>query len=259
LCKRTTMRFYDLTKPERVELTMKIERDILADLINDKDFHMKKYAGDSDTYIRKIIYLALAKIYRNDRTFKATVIRLLEKLYENKNEKIRQTVAYTLGEIGKSEADPILDLLEKALHDNHHAVRNGVIGALKQMTQKNPKPALKFAYRLIDNPDPKIRREIVHGIELHGRTYPEEVLPLLRQVQNDKSKIVRNMLIHVIGQISYKKDCLEKVVAELKGWENKDLVEAALVEIVAVHERYKNFSAKTTAEAKKYIKNQFNS
>jgi HEAT repeat protein len=101
---------------------------------------------------------------------------------------------------------------EKALKDEHHSVRNAVIGALKQMGQKNPEPTFNFAKKHLKDDDPKIRREIVHGIELRGRTHPEEVLPLLEELQNEKVKEVRKMVIHVIGQISYKKGCLEKVI-----------------------------------------------
>ena len=46
---------------------------------------------------------------------------------------------------------------------------------------------------------------------------PEEILPLLTEVQSDPDKDVRRMVIHVVGLISYKKGCLEKVVLALKG------------------------------------------
>ncbi len=39
----------------------------------------------------------------------------------------------------------------------------------------------------------------------------------------------------------------------LKTWENKQLVEDALEEIIDVHYRYRNFSAQTQDEARKYI------
>ena len=45
----------------------------------------------------------------------------------------------------------------------------------------------------------------MHGIELRGRTHPEEILPLLKEVQSDPDKKVRRMVIHVLGQTSYKK------------------------------------------------------
>lgn len=251
------MKFYDLPKNQRQKLVEKITAEILSDIKTGRDSNIKKYAADSDTYIRKTAYLALGKLYKDDISLRQNILALLAKLYESNDEKIRQTVAYTLGEIGKIDADAVLNLLEKALHDKHHKVRNGVIGALKQMCQKNPQPTLTFAEKIIDHDDPKVRREIVHGIELHGRTHPEDVLPLLRQAQHDKSKLVQKMLIHVIGQISYKKGCLEKVVAELKTWDNKELVQKAVDEIIDVHKSYAKFSAMSAGEAEKYIQANF--
>jgi HEAT repeat protein len=141
---------------------------------------------------------------------------------------------------------------EKALKDEHHSVRNAVIGAFKQMGQKNPEPTFDFARKHLKDDDPKIRREIVHGIELRGRTHPEDVLPLLEELQDEEVKEVRNMVIHVIGQISYKKGCLEKVVDALNGWRNMGVCEAA-EEILKVHKRYR-FAARSPEYAEDYIK-----
>ncbi len=65
--------------------------------------------------------------------------------------------------------------------------------------------------------------------------------------------MVRNTLIHVLGQIAYKKDCLTTVVAELNTWNNKDLTDKAIKEIIDVHDMYKNFATLTQQEAIKYI------
>ena len=125
------------------------------------------------------------------------------------------------------------------------------------MGEKNPEPTLQFAKHYLHHEDKEIRREICHGIELRGRKYPEDILPLLKELQDDKTARVRNTLVHVIGQIAYKKGCLEVVIKELKTWKNKKLVEDAIEEIIDVHARYKNFSAKTQEEAKTYIENNF--
>jgi hypothetical protein len=121
------------------------------------------------------------------------------------------------------------------------------------MGQKNPDPVLLWAGNYLHHPDKEIRREICHGIELRGRTHPEDVLPLLKELQYDSTARVRNTLIHVIGQISYKKNCLPKVIEHLKSWENKNLVTEAIGEIIDVHNRYKDFAVLTAAQAKKYI------
>ena len=64
---------------------------------------------------------------------------------------------------------------------------------------------------------------------------------------------MRWTLVHVIGQISYKKGCLEKVMTDIITWENKDLITDAIAEIIDVHDRYRNFSFYTQDEVKKII------
>ena len=125
------------------------------------------------------------------------------------------------------------------------------------MGEVNPLPVLQWAKNYLHHEDKEIRREICHGIELRGRKYPQDILPLLKELQYDKTARVRNTLVHVIGQIAYKKGCIETVVAHLKTWENKQLVADALKEIIDVHYRYRNFSAMTQDEAAQYIANNY--
>jgi len=169
---------------------------------------------------------------------------------------VRQTSVYALGEIGKIDAERVFDYLEMGLRDPNHKVRNSVMSALKQMGEKNPAPTLKFAEVFIHDPDPEIRRKVIHGIELRGRTHPEDILPLLEGLQYEDNRNVRKMIIHVLGQISYKKGCLETVVTALKTWNNKEIVKDTLPYIIEVHRKYP-FSVKTSEEAEKYIKEHF--
>ena len=81
--------------------------------------------------------------------------------------------------------------------------------SLKKVSKKNPEPVIQFAEEYINHPNEEIRRKIWHGVELHGRTNPEDVLPILIQLQNIKSMCIRNMVVHDVGQISYKENCLE--------------------------------------------------
>jgi hypothetical protein len=108
----------------------------------------------------------------------------------------------------------------------------------------------------MDHNDPEVRKKVIHGIELRGRTHPEDVLPLLKELQDENNPQVRKMLIHVLGQISYKRGCLEKVTSALKTWKNRKLVEDAIHYILEVHKNYP-FSAMTPEEAKKYLKTNF--
>lgn len=247
------MSFYDLSKEQRVKLVEEINSNILTELKNKKQTHILNYFSDEDTYIRKTAYLAIGKIYKAEEKLRVVILGLLEKLFKSDNEKVRQTVVNAAGEIGMKDFTPIASFMEQGLFDKHHSVRNAVIGSIKKMGEKNPKPVLSFAKKYLKHDDKEIRREICHGIELRGRTHPQDILPLLKELQHDKTARVRNTLVHVIGQIAYKKGCLETVVSDLKTWENKELVKDALDEIVDVHDRYKNFSLRTQAEAIKYI------
>jgi len=251
------MSFYDLSKEERVQLTEKIGNEIFSDIKSSKKKNLLNYFSDEDTYIRKVAYQAIGKIYHATDTFRKPIVAQLEELFAHENPKVRQTAINAAGEVGMKDWEAIVHLMEKGLFDEHHSVRNAVIGSMKKAGEKNPKPVLAFAKRYLNHPDKEIRREICHGIELRGRTHPQDILPLLRQLQNDKTSRVRNTLVHVLGQIAYKKGCLETVIEDLKKWENKELVTDAIEEIIDVHDRYKNFSVLTQQEAKDYIDQNF--
>ena len=167
--------------------------------------------------------------------------------------KVRQTIINAAGEIGKFDFEVVRHFFDKGLFDEHHSVRNAVIGSMKKMGEKNPLPVIEWGREYLHHPDKEIRREICHGIELRGRTHPEDILPLLKELQYDTTKRVRWTLVHVIGQISYKKGCLEKVMTDIITWENKDLITDAIAEIIDVHDRYRNFSFYTQDEVKKII------
>jgi hypothetical protein len=130
------------------------------------------------------------------------------------------------------------------------------IGSIKKMGEVNPGPVLLWASAWLHHEDKEIRREICHGIELRGRKYPADILPLLQELQHDTTARVRNTLVHVLGQIAYKKGCLAIVTEHLKTWENQELVRDALTEIIDVHYRYRNFSALSQDEARAYIAGQ---
>jgi HEAT repeat protein len=215
------------------------------------------YFTDDDTYIRKAAYQAVGKIYQAHKNLQPYALDMLEQLAKHENEKTRQTAVNAAGEIGISHFAPIQHIMEQGLFDAHHSVRNAVIGSMKKMGEKNPVPVLAFAKKYLHHPDKEIRREICHGIELRGRTHPQDILPLLQELEFDKTARVRNTLVHVLGQIAYKKGCLETVVAHLKHWKNKELVQQALEEIIDVHHRYSNFAVKTQQQAKACIASQF--
>lgn len=245
--------FYDLAKPERSALVFKIEKDILVELQTAKSKKIVSYFGDDDTYIRKSAYLAIGRIYLANKELQSQIIKTLDSLLLKDDFKIRQTVINAAGEIGKTDFKAVQVFFDAGLFDKHHSPRNAVIGSIKKMGEVNPKPVLRWAKKYLHHPDKEIRREICHGIELRGRKYPQDILPLLQELQNDKTARVRNTLVHVIGQIAYKKGCLQTVVEHLRSWSNKELVEEALEEIIDVHHRYRSFSELTQEQAREYI------
>jgi len=247
------MSFYDLSKDERLILVDKINQDIAHDLFSCETDTITNYFSDEDTYIRKTGYLAIGKIFYSHDELQAKIISTLKNLLKSDIDKVRQTVINAAGEIGKFHFSLVQDFFDIGLFDKHHSVRNAVIGSLKKMSEKNPKVVLTWAKTYLKHEDKEIRREICHGIELRGRTHPQDILPLLKELEFDETKRVSDTLIHVLGQIAYKNGCLKTVIEALNDWKNLELVEKALDEIVDVHERYKKFAVLTQQQAINYI------
>ena len=247
------MVFYDLSKEERNQLVEKINREIRQNLSQKKKTQIIRYFSDEDTYIRKTGYLAIGKIFYANKELQDSIFKVLKLLFDSEDELIRQTVINAAGEIGKFHFHEIQHLMDLGLFDVHHRVRNAVIGSIKKMGERNPEPVLAWAKTYLEHPDKEIRREICHGIELRGRTHPQDILPLLKTLEFDETKRVSETLIHVLGQISYKKGCLKTVIHHLNSWRNKALVQKALDEIVDVHKRYEKFAILSQQEAINYI------
>lgn len=247
------MSFYELSKEERIKLVEKISKELLAEIKSGKFNKTISFFSDDDTYIRKSAYLSIGRIYFAENNLQKKIIKLLDSLLQEEDFKIRQTTINAAGEIGKKEFEIVKHCFDNGLFDVHHSVRNAVIGSVKKMGEVNPKPVLSWAKVYLHHPDKEIRREICHGIELRGRTHPLDILPLLKELQHDKTLRVSKTLVHVLGQIAYKKGCLETVVEHLKTWENKQLVQDALKEIIDVYDRYKDFASKTQEQAIQYI------
>lgn len=251
------MAFYDLNKSERTDVVARIGSDIFSDIVSGKHQMLLQFFSDEDTYIRKSAYLAVGRIFSKNKNLTESILAALHDLFKSTQFEVRQTVVNAAGEIGKSDFEIVQSFFDAGLFDAHHAVRNAVIGSMKKMGEVNPIPVLKWAENYLHHEDKEIRREICHGIELRGRKHPQDILPLLKQLQFDKTARVKNTLVHVLGQIAYKKDCLQTVLKYLKSWENTELVKKALLEIIDVHNRYRNFSALTQQEAMKQIDDCF--
>lgn len=248
------MGYYDLSASERKKLYEQIEKDIADDLSSGNVKNIKRYASDTDGYIRKNCYLIFGQLYKSNLKIRENILNILDLLSTSKDEKERQTAVYSLGEIGKIDFDAAAKRLELFLHDTHHSVKNGLTGAIKQMGDKNPKPVFDWVKIKIKRCDPDMQKRILHGLELRGRTHPEDLLPIINEIAyKSMDKKLKKMVIHIIGQISYKKGCLEKVTNELKSWKDKTLVAECEKEIVSVHSRYEKFSALSSEKAARYL------
>ncbi|MCC6286387.1 MAG: HEAT repeat domain-containing protein [Chitinophagaceae bacterium] len=247
------MGFYDLNKQQRAKKVAGIVSIITNELEKEDYLQTTGYFSHSDTYIRKAAYLSIGRIYFSRQLFQPKIIKLLTKFLQQKDFKIRQTAINAAGEIGKKYFDIVEHIFDAGLFDEHHSPRNAVIGSVKKMGEVNPVPVLLWAKKYLNHPDKEIRREICHGIELRGRKHPEDILPLLRELEYDKTARVRSTLVHVIGQIAYKKGCIEIVINDLNKWKNKWLVKDALKEIIDVHYRYRSFAALTQQQVAAYI------
>jgi hypothetical protein len=247
------MGFYDLAKDERVKLVETIRQNIHAELAKKSFAKSLSYFSHADTYIRKSAYLAVGRIYKAYPEYHGNIIDHLNKLMKEPDFKVRQTAINAAGEIGIHNFEIVQLFFDQGLFDAHHSVRNAVIGSVKKMGEKNPVPVLAWAKTYLHHPDKEIRREICHGIELRGRTHPQDILPMLKELEFDQTARVKNTLVHVLGQIAYKKGCLVTVIRHLNGWKNKQVVAKAAEEIIDVHDRYKNFSVLSQKEAIAYI------
>jgi hypothetical protein len=241
--------FYDLSKSERDIRVATIGSEIRHGILTHNLHRAHLYFGDADTYIRKSAYLITGRLYKSDTALRSAILEMLQNFASDPDFKVRQTVINAAGELGQIYFEEVRSFFDEGLKDSHHSPRNAVIGSIKKMGEVNPVPVLAWARQYLYHEDKEIRREICHGIELRGRKHPEDILPLLQELQFDSTARVRKTLVHVIGQIAYKKACLPKVLLHLNDWENRGLVDDALTEIIDVHERYRNFAALTQAEA----------
>ena len=253
------MGFYNLSKQDRAEVVASIHKKIVDAITTNNPGVVTNYFADDDTYIRKAAYIVIGRLYKSNVDIQAKIIEKLKALFDYEDFKVRQSVINAAGEIGMSDFEVVQYFFDQGLFDKHHSPRNAVIGSIKKMGEVNPVPVLNWAKKYLHHEDKEIRGEICHGIELRGRKYPTDILPLLQELQFDKTARVRNTLVHVIGQISYKKGCIQAVVEHLKTWKNKQLVTDALEEIIDVHHRYKDFSVMTQEEARTYIQENFDS
>jgi hypothetical protein len=179
------------------------------------------YFAGADTYTRKSVYLSTGRLFLLHPPLQQKIVQLPNTYFTHPNFRVRQTVVNAAGKIGKTDFDMVQHIFDKGLFDPHHSPRNAVIGSVKKMGEVNPVPVLSWTKTYLHHSNKEIRREICHGIELRGRKFPQDILPLLQELEFDATTRVRNTLVHVLGQIAYKEGCLETVIRHLNVWKIK--------------------------------------
>lgn len=81
------------------------------------------------------------------------------------------------------------------------------------MGEKNPKPVLTWAKKYLHHADKEVRREICHGIELRGRTHPQDILPLLKELQSAAAEI-KPLALKISWFMYWGKLLIRKVVSK---------------------------------------------
>lgn len=186
------MAFYDLSKEDRIRVVVKMSDAILSELEGGKFTNTHSYLSDEDTYIRRSAYLSVGRLYFKNKSLQPKIIQMLDEMLLQDDFKMRQTAINAAGEIGKKDFCVVQHFFDKGLFDPHHSPRNAVIGSIKKMGEVNPEPVLAWAKKYLHHPDKEIRREICHGIELRGRKFPQDILPLLQELQHDTAARVRS-------------------------------------------------------------------
>ena len=197
--------YNDLSKEEREQYKSLIENTIISSIKSNMTKEAMPFLSNNDTYVRKVAYQSIGNLYKQNKEIRPLLVAWLDQLYGNTDEKVRQTIIYACGEIAVIDFTAIEKQLTKGMYDPHHSVRNAFIGSLKISGNKNPN-IIAFCEKYFLSDDPEIRRLICHGLELRGREHPQEIIGFLKKLQHDDNKRVRQMLIHVLGQICYKKD-----------------------------------------------------
>ncbi|HEX9805079.1 MAG TPA: HEAT repeat domain-containing protein, partial [Candidatus Dojkabacteria bacterium] len=121
----------------------------------------------------------------------------------------------------------------------------------------HPKYVIDLAKKYYNHENVEVRRIVIHGLELRGRTHPEDILDTLELAQFDSKSRIRNMVEHVLIQISYKKGSLGKVLNHIKNWQNKELIQKTVNSIMQKHIIDEHFTYYSPKEALKVIQKIF--
>lgn len=107
------MKISELPKEAKDRFLEALRADIELDLARGTYENIRKYASDTDEYVRKNTYIVLGKIYSTHFHLKDQVYFAVDKLLKDTNSQIRQTAVLAFGELMKLEPKRAIDLLVK--------------------------------------------------------------------------------------------------------------------------------------------------
>lgn len=113
-----------------------LRADIELDLARGTYDNIRKYASDTDEYVRKNTYIILGKIYSTHFHLKDQVYFAVDKLLKDANSQIRQTAVLTFGELMKLDPRRAIDLLTKVRPSDILWLPREVIDIVRKMGRK---------------------------------------------------------------------------------------------------------------------------
>lgn len=233
------IRFKELAKEEQTKMKREITEAIELAIAYDDATRVLAYFDHEDPDIRRAACHAVGRLYRHtreDRPKREMLLLLLERLYGNLSDRVREVTICACAEIASRNFSVVEPLLVRGMHDRSRTVREAVTHSLRAVSRKNPS-ILRFCEEHIVSPEPEVRGLICLGLILRGKTHPQDVMGLLKKIQHDDHPQVRKALVHTLGQISLEPEGFAYVEEELSSWRNPELYEAFREEALGVQRR----------------------
>lgn len=130
----------ELPKEAKDRFLEALRADIELDLALGTYENIRKYASDTDEYVRKNTYIVLGKIYSTHFHLKDQVYFAVDRLLKDANSQIRQTAVLAFGELMKLDARRAIDLLTKVRPSDILWLPKEVIDIARKMGRKIMRP-----------------------------------------------------------------------------------------------------------------------
>ena len=247
---------YHLSKDERLAFLEKEKTELKDSIYLGNYTRVAEFFYYEDIVIRNHAYEGLSKVFSKFPQDRENITALMFYLMRDSNPKIRQNTVKAAGEIGRVEFKYINNILKRGLFDVDNSVLNATINSVQKLVQTNPVPTLKFTKKYLYSHLAKVRVQLLFAIEMRGRTNPQDILTLLKELQDDDNEKVQETVVLVIGRISILAGNLETIVLNMKSWHNDKLVSRIMFEVLKTHKESSE-AVRTFDEAKDYVEKNF--